>query len=257
MDGFVSASPYPHYHRKQGLKTRLFFGNGYRWQAALLVMASLLYGQPSLLICIPGKQNTIRIQKDFEEAIGTGKAMAFGRIKDLEAAIASSPGAGIIASGPFVRLLPGYTTVLSGKVGNEKGEKFLIVTAQKDLTKDVLPEKRIGMLDFLGKDRLVEFVKNEFGISVPVLQRVNKEEDLLTMLGIEAVDAVILPESQYKDLLLDTKLPLRIIATSARNVDLATLALPGHHEMSDVKKAVLRLPAAMLKEIGLTGWEER
>lgn len=138
----LSASLHIHYHRKQGLKTRLFFGNGYRWPAALLIMAALLYGQPSLLICIPGKQNTIRIQKDFETAIGTGKAMAFGRIKDLEAAIASSPGAGIIASGPFVRLLPGYTTVLLGKVGNEKGEKFLDRNRAKGLDKGRLAGKK-------------------------------------------------------------------------------------------------------------------
>jgi len=209
------------------------------------------------LICIPGKQNTVRIQKSFEAALGAGRAMAFGRIKDLENACIAFPDAAVVAPDDFFHFLRGYTVVLIGKLGSIKGERFLIVSAQKNLTKADLTNKKVGMLDFLGKDRIYNFIKEQFGISLSVVQRVNKDQDLLTMLGIEAVDAIVVSESQYKDLLSNTKLPLKIVATSAKNVGLAVVALPEKQEPSTARKALLGLPQSVLLEIGITGWEGR
>jgi hypothetical protein len=222
-----------------------------------LLLSSGVNGQATLLVCIPGKQNTPQIQSGFDSLIGTGKTMVFGRIKDLEAKLSSSPGAAIIASEPFFSYTPGYKIALSGKAGVTTGEKYHIIAASKETTAQNIGEKKVGIVDFLGKDRLPLFIKDYFGFEIKMLRRVNKEDDLLTMIGIEAVDAIIVSASQYKEILSNTKLPLAIVASSLKTIGFAAYGLQKGNEDENQKKTLVKAPGSLLKEIGIEGWEPR
>lgn len=229
------------------------------WKACAL---ALLFGFAAcggevLLVCIPGKQNALQIQRDLDIMIGPGKAMAFGRIKDLEARLSASPDAAVIATEAFFTYVPGYKPFLKGKTGNRTGEKFFVVTASKEVTKDNFQEKRVGVVDFLGHDRLPRFIKDQFNVEIKTLKKTNKEEDLLIMIGIEAADAIIVSASAYEEILSNTKLPLRIVATSMKNVGFAECAFKEGKEMAELKNTLLKAPVSFRKEIGIDSWEIR
>ena len=232
------------YHRYLTVFTSLFLGMS-------------AYAQATLLVCIPGKQNAQQIQGGFDGVVGAGKTTAFGRIKDLDATLATSPDAAVIAAEPFFTYTPGYTIALSGKAGDSTGEKFHIIAASKEITVQNISEKKVGIVDFLGRDRLPRFIKDQFGVEIKKLKRANKEEDLLTMIGIEAVDAIIVSASQFKEIKSNTKLPLAIVASSSKIIGFAAYGQKEGKEDENQKKAVIKASGSLLKEIGIDGWEPR
>jgi hypothetical protein len=220
-----------------------------------LLICFLSYGQTTLLVCVPGKQNTPQIKSGFDALVGMGKTMVFGRIKDLEATIATTPDAAVIASAPFFEYVQGYKTILVGKVGNQTDEKYMIVSASKEISKDNISDKKVGIVDFLGRERLSLFIKSYFGMDIKSLKRVNKDEDLLTMLGMETVDAIIVSSSQYKEILSNTKRSLSIVATSEKNVHFILYTIKNGTDDDIFKKLLLKAPKALEKELGIDTWE--
>lgn len=229
------------------------------WWRALPIVAlffSMAYCQPKLLVCIPGKQNTQFLQKGFDKLLGPGKAIVIGKIKDLEDLLPTNPDAAIISSGAFFNYVSGYTAVLVGKRNKQAYEKFFIVTTSKGISKETLSEKNIGILGFLIKDRLIRFVYDQFNLTITSLEKVNKEDDLLTMLGMEAADAIIISESQYNDILSNTKLSLTIIAKSKNDIGFAMCAAKEGKMDAGLVKALLKAPVPLLKELGIDSWEK-
>jgi hypothetical protein len=220
-----------------------------------IALSGMTFAQTDLLVCLPGKQNTQLLQSCFDTLIGQSHSIVFGRIKDLEATFTTTPGAVIIAFAPLFDYLPGYTSVLVGKNKNAAGEKYFIVTASKEITGANIAEKKVGIVDLLFKGNLQQFVKNEFNVEIKSLKRVNKEEDLLTMLGLEAVDAIIVSSAQYKEILSNTKLPLQVVATSKNEIGFAVCAAKNGKIEPALKKSLLKSSKLLLREIGIDSWE--
>lgn len=230
-----------------------------RWQPFLLIF--LIFGsgfcQASILICIPGKTNTREIQCGFDTLLGPGKVLVFGRIRDLEATIPTAPDAAIITYAPYFTYTPGYKTVLAGKVGTASSEKYLLVAASPDVTMDNISEKKIGMVDFLGRTHLSTFAKSLFGIDARGIKRVNKDDDLLTMIGMEAVDAIIVSETHYREIQSNTKLSFTIVATSSKHVGFPVCAIKDARTSKACKRLLHSLPAPLAKALGIDCWEIR
>ncbi len=221
----------------------------------LLLGFSFSSAQARLLVCVPGSTNTQQIQNGFDTLLGPEKAMAFGRIKDLEAMLSSMPDAMIIAPAAFLDYLPGYKVSLVGKVKNEVGEKYLIIATSKSVTLKNVAEKKIGIVDFLGRERLSHFIQTQFGIEPKILKRVNKKEDLLTMLGMEVVDAIIVSTSDYQEILSNTKLTLNEVAASEKNIGFSVFASKQGKEDVAIKKALLKQPLSLSKAESIDKWE--
>ena len=219
------------------------------------LLVGIAAGQTSVLVCVPGKQNTQFLQNCFDTLLGPSHAIVFGRIKDLEATIPTAPGAAIIAFAPLFDYVPGYKSVLLGKNKNVVGEKYFIVASSREVTKENVAGKKVGIIDLLYKGLLSNFVKDQFNVDIKFLKRVNKEEDLLTMLGLEAVDAIIVSSSQYNEIRSNTKLPLIIVATSINNIGFAVCAAKEGKINVALKKALLKSSNTLLREIGVDSWE--
>jgi hypothetical protein len=197
------------------------------WPRALIIIAlsfCMAYCQTALIVCVPGKQNTQLLQNCFDTLLGPKKAAVLGRIKDLDAIIPENPDAAIISNKVFFNYFSGYTIVLVGKKKTQDSEKYFIVAESKETGNGPISEKKVGIVDFLIKDQLLRFAHDQFDRSITLLTRVNKEDDLLTLLGMEAVDEIIVSASQYGDILSNTKLPLIIVATSRNTIGFAVCA---------------------------------
>jgi hypothetical protein len=227
-------------------------------QAGCSLIAFWLFevsAQPSLLVCVPGNSNTQQVQTSLESTFGASKVLVFGRIKDLETMIVSYPDASLVAPSDFVESMPGFKKQLQGKIGNATGESFLIIAASPTATKENLTTLRVGIVDFLGRERLSGFVKTYFGLDIKNLKRANKLDDLLTMLGMETVDAIIIGENQLKVLKGNTKLTLTTIKESSQPVNYVVFAAKNGASATEVKMGLLKQPATLLKEFGIEKWE--
>lgn len=211
-------------------------------------------GQTTLFVFAPGKQNIETTQAAFDGLFGAKKSIVFNKIKDLDSALAVLADAPVIAPEPFFILTPGYKMVLSGKVGADSSEKYLIVTAKKEITMQNIAMKKVGIVDFLGKDRLPIFIKDYFNLEIKFMKRANKDDDLLTMLGMETVDAIIVSASQYKEILSNTKLPLVVLSSSSKEIRFLTYGVRELKEDEKQKKMLSNAPVKLLKEIGIDGW---
>ncbi len=229
--------------------------------ATIAICSGLLYttvlAQPSLLVCSPGNANSQQIQQGYEAILGTGKALAFARIKDLEGLMTTSPNAAIIAPALFFEMTSGYKELLQGKVGNESGQKYYVITASAEVTKDNVSSKKVGILDFLGRERLPAFIKKAFGFEPSVLKRANKTEDLLAMLGMETVDAIIISASEMKEIKARTKLTLTVVAESSCSAGFLALATPASQDGDNIKKTVLKQPVGLTQALGIDRWEAK
>jgi hypothetical protein len=76
------------------------------------------------------------------------------------------------------------------------------------------------------------------------------------MLGMDAVDEIIVSASQYGDILSNTKLPLIIIATSRNNIGFAVCAAREGKINAGLMRKLLNAPAPLLKELGIDSWEK-
>lgn len=212
--------------------------------------------QTKLFVCVPGKQNTQRLQNGFDTLLGPRKAIVLGRIKDLDAVLQENPDAAIISNRVFFNYVPGYTIALVGKKKAQESEKYFIVAASKEFSMRPVSERKVGIVDFLIKDQLFQFTQDQFSHPITLLKRVNKEDDLLTMLGMEAVDEIIVSASQYDDILSNTKLPLTVVATSLNAIGFAVCAVKEGKVDLVLQRKLLKTPAPLLRDLGIDSWEK-
>ena len=88
------------------------------------------------------------------------------------------------------------------------------------------------------------------------LQVCGEASDLLTLLGMEAVDEIIVSASQYGDILSNTKLPLTIVATSRNTFGFAVCAAKEGKINAGLMRKLLNAPASLIKELGIDSWEK-
>lgn len=238
----------------------VFPGMGFGLRFFRLLPAILLFGVAAarcgepLLICIPGGAPG-RIDSVLGPAISPGRLISFQRVKDLDEIIPSYPGAPVIGSSAYVRYLPGYTILLRGKKGQSKQKKYLIITGNRGITRSNAAGSRIGVLDFLGREKMPAFIEDAFGFPIAKLKRVSKKEDLQSLLGMELVDAAIIEESDLAEMQADTKVKLTVLLESKPMDSFPVFACPEAAECSGLRMKLSGQPKAVLETMGIEGWE--
>jgi hypothetical protein len=218
----------------------------------LLVWAGLR-AQVPLLVCLPGGQPPARIESALGPLMSPRKVIAFVRVRDLEDVLPSYPHASIVTTAAYAGYLTGYSTRLKGKKRDAQS-KYLVVSADSSLTSANLASRRIGILDFLGREKIPRFVEDAFGMKPAALKRVSKREDLLSLMGMEAVDAVIVEAGDLAGLQRETKLRLSVVMESKPVDHFPVLIVPIGGE-EGVQQVLLKQSKPVLEILGVERWE--
>lgn len=219
-------------------------------------MLSLLVGVHAaapLLVCLPGGPPPIRIDSALGPSLSPRKVIAFVRVRDLEDILPSYPSASIVTTSAYAAYLTGYSVELKGRKRDAQS-KYLVLSADSTVTSASLSRKRVGILDFLGREKIPRFVEDAFGIKPAVLKRVNKREDLLSLMGMEAVDAVIVEAGELAELKKETRLRLFLVSESKPISHFPVLAVPAAGD-DGVKRILLNQPKGVLEILGVERWE--
>jgi hypothetical protein len=227
-------------------------------KSALLALLPLVFwaglrAQGPLLVCLPGGQSPARIDSVLGPLLSPRKVIAFVRVRDLENVLPSYPRASIVTTTAYAGYLTGYSIRLKGWKRDAQS-KYLVVSADSSVTSADLASRRIGILDFLGREKIPRFVEDAFGMKPAMLKRVSKREDLLNLIGMEAVDAVIVEAGDLAELQRETKLRLSVVMESKPVDHLPVLAVPVGEE-DGVKQILLKQPKPVLEILGVERWE--
>jgi hypothetical protein len=212
-----------------------------------------LRAQAPLLVCLPGGQTPARIDSALGPFLSPRKVIAFARVRDLEDVLAAYPHASIVTTSAYAAYLNGYAIQLKGR-RRDAQSKYLVVSADSSVTSANLSSRRIGILDFLGREKIPRFVEDAFGLKPAALKRVNKREDLLSLMGMEAVDAVIVEAGDLAELQRETKLRLSVVMESKPVGHFPVLAVPPGGE-EGLKQIFLKQPKPVLEILGVERWE--
>lgn len=208
-----------------------------------------------MLVCLPGKQTPARLDSILTPVLSPREIIAFLRMKDLEEMLAAYPEAPILTTAAYAKYLKGYEILLKGKKGTGRQMKYLLITANPAVTAANVGARKVGILDFLGREKLPAFVQDAFGLQIAKLKRVNKQEDLLNLIGMEAVDAAIVEESALGELRSNTKLSITVLLESKPVDSYPVLAAPGPQGWEALKTALGRESKSVLKTLQIEGWE--
>lgn len=231
-------------------------GIAYNFLFCILLLAGsrVAYGAPILIICIPGSNQIIKIQRGYDELLGMGKVVAFGRIRDFEAQVALTPAAAIIVPGAYAETMSNYKIVLRGKTGNSTLQKYLVVAATHDVTQRNMTEKTFGILNFLGRGRMIEFIRKTYGFTPEILKYTYKRADLLNMLGVESVDALFISESEYNEISSATKIRLVTVMTAPTKLPYTVFAVPKDRNHEALCKVIMKQPLSLVHALDIEEW---
>ncbi len=219
----------------------------------LVLVWTGLHAQAPLLVCLPGGQPPKRIDSVLGPLLSPRKVIAFVRIRDLEDVLPSYPNASIVTTAAYAGYLTGYSIRLKGRKRDAQN-KYLVVSVDSSVTSANFASRRIGILDFLGREKIPRFVEEAFGVKPAALKRVSKREDLLSLMGMEAVDAVIVEAGDLAELQSETKLHLSVVMESKPMDHFPVLAVPVGGE-EGVKQILLKQPKPVLEILGVERWE--
>jgi hypothetical protein len=220
----------------------------------LLLGSRVVYGDPILIICIPGSSQIIKIQRGYDELLGMGKAVAFGRIRDFEAMVSSTSEAAIIVPGTCAETMSNYKIVLRGKVDKSTHQKYLVVAATPDITRQNMTEKTFGILNFLGRGKLDGFIHETYGFSPKIIKHTYKRADLLNMLRVECVDALFVSESEYNEISSATKIRLVTVMTTPKTIPYTVFAVPVDRKHEALCKVIMEQPVSLVHSLDIEEW---
>lgn len=218
---------------------------------AMLAMGS--WAQQELLVFLPGDGNRSQVSQDLSRS-GLSVKM-FNNVKDFEKEREGNPSAAIVAPAPLIEITGGYEYVLRGFKGGDFGEKYYLVTANDDVQMGNINDKKIGVWDIFGRKNVEPFFQRSFGLASKKIKRVNKKEDLLTLLGVDMVDAILVSRSDLERFKKTTDVKLRVLAESRDAVGFISIAVPRGGNGASLKG--LAGAKAFLRDFSFDGWRAR
>ena len=215
-----------------------------------LILSQALYAE-DLLVFLPGDIDAAKVQSEISKSTDLN-VKAFDKIKDLEKEAETNKSAYIIAPFPYADA-EGYDVLMNGYKGADKGEKYMLVTANAALSADGLSDKRLGIYDVMGRKTIKKFLKSNFAIDGAKLKTVNKKEDLLTLLGIDAVDVIVVSEGDLEDIKKTSKVALKVLKQSAGDIGYPVVAAPKGADKGKVA-SLSKVSKGFLNKFSFDSW---
>jgi len=179
-----------------------------------LALSPGIRGAERLYVFYPTMVRSQVLQKEFSKTFAGVDVIVFGKYGDFRAKIAADSSAAVLTRPALIDQLPGYEKRLTGVRDGKTEEAYRLVSVGKPVKTDSLGSITIGVLDFLGKQGMEEFVSSMTRHHAKV-KRVMKLEDLLPLLTFEMAQAILVTDEQIA------------LLKKTSNLDLIVTQLPG------------------------------
>lgn len=206
----------------------------------------------SLFVFLPTEVRAKVMQQQISQVCPELEVRVFGRGKDFRRQIKNSPPNGVLSLMPIIERLGTFDMVLQGSKNGQTQENYVIVSVGQPLNVQDMAQKKIGVVDLLGRKPMGEFIAKVFPVAVK-LKRVTKTEDLLPLLTFGSVEAVLVSESHF--LQLKAKSNLKLVASRSNlSMSLVNLALNGINAKEKLLRCISRFDDEINSTLGVDKW---
>jgi len=179
----------------------------------------------SLYVFVPTEVRANIMQQQISDICKDVEVTVFGRAKDFHKEVQKTPPNAILSLLPVIERSGSFNTTMKGIKGGQAEEDYVLVSVDKPIEITSIGEKKIGVVDLLGRKPMGQFISQLFQTTVK-LARVTKVEDLLPLLTFGSVDGIFISESLYNQLksksnlnLVSTRLNIKVGLVSAALLD--------------------------------------
>ncbi|WDE12455.1 hypothetical protein [Thalassomonas haliotis] len=206
----------------------------------------------SLFVFLPTQVRAKVMQQQISQICPELEVTVFGRGKDFRRQIKSTPPNAVLSLMPIIEQLGSFAPVLRGSKNGQTRENYVLVSVGRPLNMQDIAQKKIGVVDLLGRKPMGAFIADAFPVAVK-LKRVTKTEDLLPLLTFGSVEAVLVSESHF--LQLKAKSNLKLVASPANlTMSLVNLALNGANAKEKLVRCISRFDDKINSTLGVDKW---
>lgn len=201
-----------------------------------------------MLVFVPGDVPSSSLQRLLSGAMPAIDVVVVERFRDFERGLSATPDA--VLTLPVVLEAVGLSGTLSGKTSAGSDDSCALVAVGRE----VIPSEveSVGAVAILGRQGMKELVSRLVGGS-PRVERVSSFGSLLTLLQLERVEAVLLPERLVDSLRAPSKLDLRV-SRIKEGVGLPVLAVSRNAGVA-VVQSIKALGPVVSRWMGAQTWE--
>jgi hypothetical protein len=226
-------------------------GNKIKVALLTLIWLQMSVWAGDLYVFLPGKAKPSEIKKEIAKNTSL-TVTVFKSVKKLNKQIKKAAPVAVIAPSSVIEFSKGLKVQLKGKKGNASSEKYLLVAVNSNVTMANIKEKKVGVFDFLGRKYFKKFFPKYFGVKIKKMKRVQKQEDLLTLLGIDMVDAILVSKAELATIRKNSDIKLTVLSESKKKVAYPVVAL-GSGSAADVA-SLSKVSKKLLKKCGFESW---
>ena len=213
-------------------------------------VASPRSGSPRVLLYYPGR-NANRVRAELAQGLSGIEVALVGSESRLRRELAS--GADAVVASSFVLRGMGLAPSLVAEGGGD----YALASFTQGMTPGQAAAGTVAVVDELGRKGTPPFVARILGVSdPPLVRRVTKVEDLLTLLQLGQADAIVVRPRHLTTLRGRTRRTLHSIGLRAPAVALAVAFVDGGRRTT-IEPRIRNLPGEARAELGITRWASR
>lgn len=206
----------------------------------------------SLYVFVPTEVRANIMQQKISDICKDVDVTVFGRAKDFHKEVKSSPPHAILSLLPVIERSGSFSTALKGVRDGTSEEDYVLVSVDKPIDITSIGDKKIGVVDLLGRKPMGQFISQLFQTEVK-LKRVTKVEDLLPLLTFGAVDGIFISEALYNQ--LKSKSNLNLVSTRLNiKVGLVSAALLDAKAKDKISKCIQGFDSDLNETLGVEQW---
>lgn len=225
------------------------------------VFACCIYAQqrPKLYVFMPSNVRPNNMEQFISDSCGLVQIQVFGRYRDLRDSVEAAPPDAILAPDPVMKsgLYTTYRSALKGMRGSSTREKYVLVSVDKKVDLSRISEVAIGAVDLLGRREMMEFISGMLGGAKPrKVEPVTKQEELLTILQFQDVDAIFVPESMVNNYFRKRSKMTLVVTELSSAIGLAVLSVKGDdpEKLRLLKDCFNNMPNTLNSKLGVDQW---
>lgn len=206
----------------------------------------------SLYVFVPTEIRANVMQQEISELCKGIDVTVFGRAKDFHKEVKKNSPNAILSLLPVIERTGDYNTILKGIKGGAESEDYVLVSVDKPLEITNIKDKKIGVVDLLGRKPMGIFVSQLFQTDVKI-KRVTKVADLLSLLTFGTVDGIFISDALYNE--LKSKSNLKLVATNLNvKVGLVSAALNDNSLKEKITRCILNFNNELNTTLGVEQW---
>lgn len=210
-----------------------------------------VYSQ-NLYIFLPTDKSSVKLESQLSDYFSGITLIVFGNITDFKSMVKNKKPEAIITKRPVVDMFEDYSIKMNASLKGSTDEPYFLVSIGQSIPLSDAAEKRIGILNFLGRREIKTFAADILGLKPKEISPVKKVSDLLALISLDMVQEIVISQTHYQYLKTTSKLDFKETECKKR-VNIAVYAI--NKDNATLTEKVKKMPRELMALFGFDSWK--